>query len=243
MIFGYARPLARANPALWGFAALLVAWGNATSVILGPGALLPGGSTEYVLAGAALAAVSLSAARALGLDASVLGGRGLVRGAAIGVALGATASIVGVAALRLVAPVVVGQGIDYAPLARVAGPDLAWHVAVLLPLAVVVPEEIAFRGVLLGAIARERGRRAAIVVSSASFALWHGAVVLGTVAATTIGPLSPWSPVAVAGAVAVVAAGGALFAWLRLATGTLATTIAAHWTFNAVVLVGLWWTR
>jgi membrane protease YdiL (CAAX protease family) len=34
-----------------------------------------------------------------------------------------------------------------------------------------------------------------------------------------------------------------LLAWLRLRTGTLATTIAAHWAFNAVVLVGLWSTR
>jgi len=30
---------------------------------------------------------------------------------------------------------------------------------------------------------------------------------------------------------------------LRVATGTLATSIAAHWVFNAVILVGLWMDR
>lgn len=240
------RPLtlARANAPLWGFAALLIAWGNATSTLLAPSAVLPGGSWGYALSGIALATVSFVTARACGLDATALGLRGSrLRGARIGLLLGATASLAAVAGLRLVAPLIVGSGVDYAPLAGVAAPELLWHAAVLLPLGVVVPEEIAFRGVLLGAIARGRGVRTAILVSSIVFALWHGAVVFATVADTTIGSLSPWSPIAAAGALVVVAAGGALLGWLRLATGTLATTIAAHWSFNVIVLAGLWSTQ
>ncbi len=106
-----------------------------------------------------------------------------------------------------------------------------------------MPEEIAFRGVLLGAIVRGHGERWGILSAAVVFALWHGTVVAGTVADTTIAPTSPWSGVAVAGALSVVAAGGAVLAWLRTATGSLATTIAAHWSFNVVVLVGLWSTR
>jgi len=32
-------------------------------------------------------------------------------------------------------------------------------------------------------------------------------------------------------------------AGLRIVTGTLATSIAAHWVFNAAILVGLWTDR
>jgi hypothetical protein len=34
--------------------------------------------------------------------------------------------------------------------------------------------------------------------------------------------------------------GGAAFAELRLRTGTIVTTVAAHWAFNTVVLLGFW---
>ena len=50
---------------------------------------------------------------------------------------------------------------------------------------------------------------------------------------------SPLFPLAIVAALAVVFAGGLLFAALRLRTGTLASTIALHWAFNAAVLVGL----
>lgn len=236
--------LARTNASLWAYAALLVAWGNAGSTLLGPSAVLPGGSWAYALSGIALAALSLGSARALGLDPSALGLRGdALRGTMTGAVLGGAASLIGVAALRLAAPLVVGHPVDYAPLARIAAPDLLWHAGVLLPLGVVLPEEIAFRGVLLGAIARRRDVRSTVLISSLVFALWHGAVVSATVAETTLGALSPWSPVAIAGALVVVAAGGAVLALLRLGTGSLSATVAAHWSFNVVVLVGLWWTR
>lgn len=239
-----ALPLARTGTLVAAYAGLLVAWGNASSTFLGASAVLPGGSGPYAISGVALAAVSLASARALRLDAADLGLRGrALRGAMTGLALGGVAALVGVVALRLLAPLVVGQAVDYAPLARVAAPELLWHVALLLPLGIVLPEELAFRGVLLGAIARGRGARSAVVLSSLLFALWHGTVVFATVADTSLGPLSIWSSVATAGAFGVVAAGGAVLAVLRLRTGTLAATIAAHWTFNVVVLVGLWWTR
>lgn len=47
------------------------------------------------------------------------------------------------------------------------------------------------------------------------------------------------APLAVSSALAAVFAGGVLFAILRLRTAHLAAPIAAHITFNAVLLVGL----
>jgi membrane protease YdiL (CAAX protease family) len=63
-------------------------------------------------------------------------------------------------------------------------------------------------------------------------------VVTTTVRDTTLGPLWFWPGVAIA--LAVVFAGGAIFALVRLRTRTIATTVIAHWMFNTVLLAGLW---
>lgn len=230
---------------LGAYAALLVAWGNVKTVLLEPTAALPGGSLAYVLVGTALVVLSLAAARAMRLDAAALGlhPRGALRWAAIGAAIGVVTSVAGVAALRTVGPLLLGHAVDYAPLAAVSAPALAIHVGTLLPFSVVIPEEIAFRGVLLGGLVRAMRPWVAVIASAVAFALWHGTIVLATIAQTSVGTASPWTPVALANAFVLLVAGGAIFAWLRLATGSLATTIAAHWAYNAVVLVGLWWWR
>jgi membrane protease YdiL (CAAX protease family) len=230
---------------IWVFALLLIVWGNVLSSVLGASSWLPGGSWQFVVAGLALIAVSLGAARALGLSARDLGlTRGdAARGALIGAALGTAAGVAAFAALRLVAPLIVGRDVDYAPLQQVTENELIRHVAVLLPLGDIVPEELAFRGVLLGALARLRGPRAAVVLSAVVFALWHAAVAVATVGDTTLGRPSLWFAPAVGTALVAVFVGGAVFAWVRLRTGSLATTVAAHWLFNAVLLAGLWWTR
>jgi len=235
--------LPRRGLLLWVFPAFVVVWGNVASLLFAPTAALPGGSPEYAAAGLALVLISLAVARALGLDAKVLGLRGgHLRGAASGAALGAAVALAGVAALRLVAPLLVGQPVGYAPLASVDAAALARHVALLLPLGVVIPEEIAFRGVLVGALSRSVDRRATIAIAAVTFALWHAWIVVATIGETTLAA-TVWTVVGIVGALAVVGIGGAIFAWLRLRTGTLATTIAAHWAFNIVVLVGLWATR
>ena len=48
---------------------------------------------------------------------------------------------------------------------------------------------------------------------------------------------------AMAGTLAIVFVGGVIMAGLRVVTGTLATSVAAHWVFNAVILIGLWTDR
>ncbi len=137
------------------------------------------------------------------------------------------------------APAITGRAIVYEPLSRVSASQLAEHIAVFLPLGVVLPEELAFRGTLFGLL-RRAGTRAAVVGSAVTFALWHAAVAVVTVGDTTLAPPSPWFVPAVAGALVVVFVGGIALAGLRLSARSLGASVAAHWTFNALLLVGLW---
>ena len=227
---------------LWLFAAFLILWGNLLHPVLGSSAVLPGGSRRFVLAGVALIAASLLAARSLGLDAAARGLRrvGAARGAAIGALAAGAIALVDVAVLRL-APSIIGQPVGYTPLARISGDELARHIALYLPLGAVVPEELAFQGTLLGGLLARYRVRTAVTLSAIAFALWHGTVAWFTVMNTTV-PVVLIGP-AVAGALVIVFVGGVIMAGLRVATGTLATSIAAHWVFNAVILVGLWTDR
>jgi CAAX protease family protein len=230
---------------IWIYAALLVLWGNASSGLLGETSRLPGGSIEFAVAGVAIVALSIAFARALSLDAAAvaLSRARFARGAAIGAALGLAGATAAVGTLRLVAPAIVGQQVEYAPLAQVTEVELARHVAVLLPLGTVVPEEFAFRGVLLGGLMRRMRQRDALIICGAAFALWHLGVAVATVDKTTLGSPSPWFGVAIVVALAVVFLGGSALAWIRLRTRSLATTIALHWVFNAGLLLGLSYTR
>jgi membrane protease YdiL (CAAX protease family) len=225
---------------IWIFAAFLVAWGNLQPPLIGATAVLPGGSWAFVTAGVVLVAVALVAAKRGHLQADALGlsRAHLARGLVLGAIAGSSLALLSLAAMQL-APLIVGRPITYEPLFRVSGVALATHVAFFLPLGVVLPEELAFRGTLFGLL-RGAGARAAIVGSGAAFALWHAAVAVVTVADTTMAPPSPWFAPAVGGALVAVFVGGMALAALRLGTRSLGASIAAHWTFNGVLLVGLW---
>jgi membrane protease YdiL (CAAX protease family) len=225
---------------IWIFAALLILWGNLLHPLIGSSAVLPGGSWQFVLAGAFLIGGSLLVARSLGLSADALGLRRAEagRGAAIGVLAAGAIALVAVLVLRLT-PSIIGQPVGYSPLARVSGDELAWHITLYLPLGAVIPEELAFRGTLLGGLLARSGVRGAVIVSAIAFALWHTTVAMYTVGDSALSQTVFFAP-AVVGAVLVVFVGGVVMAGLRAITGTLATSIAAHWVFNAVILVGLW---
>jgi len=227
---------------IWVFAAFLVLWGNLLHPLIGSSAVLPGGSWLFVLAGAVLIGASLIAARIVGLSPVSLGLRraGAARGAAIGALAAGAIAAAGVVVLRL-APAVIGQPVGYAPLARVSSDELTRHVAFFLPLGAVLPEELAFRGTLLGGLLARYRVRTAVAGSALTFALWHGTVAWFTVLNTSL-PVVLIIPAAL-GALFVVFAGGLVMGALRVATGTLASSIAAHWVFNAVILVGLWTDR
>jgi len=189
------------------------------------------------LEGAAL----LAWARRDGLTWSQLGlGRDRLRsGAAWGLGAIATVTAVYVVGLTL-------------PLTRPAFQDVrydlpvpaALHTAlVVIPLGTVVLEELAFRSVLWGVLARHLGPGQVLVTTSALFGLWHVLPSLGLgesnrgVSAAVGGA---GDGVVVAATVVFTALGGLVFGELRRRSGSVLASIGAHWATNALgVLFGL----
>jgi membrane protease YdiL (CAAX protease family) len=110
---------------------------------------------------------------------------------------------------------------------------------VIIPLQTVIPEELAFRGVLHGSLARAMGVRGALVVGSLLFGFWHIASSLGLTAgnrglsafleAGLLGQI-----LGILGAVAATTAAGVVFIWLRQRSGSILAPIALHWSANGM---------
>jgi membrane protease YdiL (CAAX protease family) len=121
--------------------------------------------------------------------------------------------------------------------ARVAGlgaGEVAYRALVHVPLGTVLWEELAFRGVLLAALARVLTLRAAVAVSAAVFGVWHVRPTLSAVAVNDLvsGPLLVWSTVLLGCAATALA--GILLAWLRLRTGSLLAPALLHLATNSL---------
>ena len=109
-----------------------------------------------------------------------------------------------------------------------------------IPLGTVVLEEFAFRGVLLGLLARMGPMKTAVAVSSLLFGLWHMRPTLGTLATNDLAQ-SAWAQVgAVTAAVALTTVGGLLFCALRLASGSLVAPLIVHTATNSAAIVTIY---
>ena len=110
---------------------------------------------------------------------------------------------------------------------------------IIIPLQTVIPEELAFRGVLHGTLNRAWGLRGVAAAGSLLFGLWHITTSLGL----TSGNVG-FSRIFVGGvvgmlagvvlAVLATAAAGFVFTWLRRRSGSLIAPIALHWSFNGI---------
>lgn len=110
---------------------------------------------------------------------------------------------------------------------------------VIIPLQTVIPEELAFRGVLHGALNRAWGFRGVALAGSLLFGLWHVATSLGLTSSNVgftrmfgggmVGMLA-----GVTLAVVATAAAGFVFSWLRRRSGSLIAPIALHWSLNGL---------
>ena len=110
---------------------------------------------------------------------------------------------------------------------------------IIIPLQTVIPEELAFRGVLHGALNRAWGFRGVAVAGSLLFGLWHIATSLGLTASNVgftrlfgggvVGMLA-----GVTLAVIATAMAGFVFSWLRRRSGSLIAPIALHWSLNGL---------
>jgi membrane protease YdiL (CAAX protease family) len=110
---------------------------------------------------------------------------------------------------------------------------------IVIPLQTVIPEELAFRGVLHGALNRAWGFRGVALAGSLLFGRWHIATSLGmtrsNVGLTRVfggGVVGMLAGVALA--VIATAAAGLVFSWLRRRSGSLLAPIALHWSLNGM---------
>lgn len=130
--------------------------------------------------------------------------------------------------------------------AAISGGRLAYELGVSIVLLTAIPEEFAFRGVLLGSALRMWGPLRASLVTSVLFGLWHIAPTLGTMsdnhefrgaAASVAGQV-----LLVLGAIAVTFIAGLAFCWLRLKSRSLIAPVMAHAATNGLALTVAWFT-
>jgi uncharacterized protein len=130
---------------------------------------------------------------------------------------------------------------------RVGPARAARRALLLVPLGVVVFEEVAFRGVLWGLVEEGRGPLVAAAATSVLFGVWH---VLPAVdgARANAGEGHRARPAVlirqVAGTVAFTTLAGIVFAVLRQQSGSLLAPFLLHWATNGLgILAAAWaWT-
>jgi uncharacterized protein len=147
------------------------------------------------------------------------------------------AAVVGTAALTYLAMQRRGLHRSYAE-ERVASlpPGRRWvHLAVMIPLATVLPEEVLFRGLLQQRWEEATGRWWGGVLGSAVvFGLWHSGPSLAALRRLNPSLSPPEVATAVVRTVAATAVAGVGFSALRVLSGGLAAPIGAHLAVNLV---------
>jgi uncharacterized protein len=174
-------------------------------------------------------------ARRAGCSRGDLGIRAEDAGRGLRVGLGAAAVVGGAVALTASLPVTQKYFHDR----RVSDVDrgqATYHLALRIPLATALAEELLFRGALLALFRQRRSPAAAVLGTSLVFGAWH---VLPTIDHYQGNPASDlladpgrgrWLAV-LATTLSTAAAGGA-FAWLRLRTRSVLAPVLAHAAIN-----------
>lgn len=113
-----------------------------------------------------------------------------------------------------------------------------------IALLTVIPEELLFRGVLLGAAMKKWGTATGVVTTSVLFGFWHIFPTLSTAGgnekfsqadSTTLGRLG-----LVTGAVVTTTIAGLIFSWLRVRSQSLVAPMVAHFATNGIALTVAW---
>jgi membrane protease YdiL (CAAX protease family) len=128
--------------------------------------------------------------------------------------------------------------------AEIGGERLLYELGVSIVLLTAIPEELAFRGVLLGSALRLWSPLRASLITSALFGLWHIAPTLHTMSdnrsvsglAASVGG----RVLVVFGSIAVTSIAGLAFCWLRLRSRSLLAPIMAHIATNGLALTVAW---
>ncbi|OBJ00211.1 CPBP family intramembrane glutamic endopeptidase [Mycobacterium sp. 1465703.0] len=154
----------------------------------------------------------------------------------IGYALGAVTVVASVIALGVLFPATRPMFMNNR-YATISGAMIASMV--VIPLQTVIPEELAFRGVLHGALHRAWGFRGVALAGSLLFGLWHVATSFGLTSSNVgftrlFGGGIVGMMAGVTGAVLATGAAGFVFSWLRRRSGSLIAPIALHWSLNGL---------
>ncbi len=128
--------------------------------------------------------------------------------------------------------------------AQISGGRLIYELGVSIVLLTAIPEEFAFRGVLLGSALRLWRPWRASLITSALFGLWHIAPTLHTMSdnrsvsglAASVGG----QVLLVFGSIAVTSIAGLAFCWLRLRSRSLIAPVMAHIATNGLALTVAW---
>lgn len=109
---------------------------------------------------------------------------------------------------------------------------------ILIPIQTVLPEELAFRGILHSSLHKLGGLKAVVIIGSLLFGLWHIGSSLhltaGNAGLTNIlgsGTAAQWAGIGLA--VIATSFAGAAFTWLRHRADSILAPIGLHWAFNA----------
>jgi uncharacterized protein len=127
---------------------------------------------------------------------------------------------------------------------QISGGRLLYELGVSIVLFTAIPEEFAFRGVLLGSGLRLWGPWRASLITSALFGLWHIAPTLHTMSDNHVFRGASGSVggqvLLVLGSIAVTFVAGLVFCWLRLRSRSLIAPIIAHAATNGLALAVAW---
>jgi uncharacterized protein len=127
---------------------------------------------------------------------------------------------------------------------QISGGRLIYELGVSIVLLTAIPEEFAFRGVLLGSALRLWGPWRASLVTSALFGLWHIAPTLHTMsdnrAVSGLAASVGGQVLLVLGSIAVTFVAGLVFCWLRLRSRSLIAPVMAHIATNGLALTVAW---
>ena len=166
----------------------------------------------------------------------------------VGAGLRYGAGAVGIVLLVLVLAAVIPStnGYLHDSRAQISGGRLLYELGVSIVLLTAIPEEFAFRGVLLGSALRLWGPWRASVITSLLFGLWHIEPTLVTMrdnhATVGLSASIGGQVLVVLGAIAVTFVAGLLFCWLRLRSKSLIAPVMAHAATNGLALTVAWFT-
>ena len=130
--------------------------------------------------------------------------------------------------------------------AEIGGGRLLYELGVPIVLLTAIPEELAFRGILLGSALRLWGSWRASLITSALFGLWHIEPTFHTMSDNrAIGGASATAGgqvLLVLGSIAVTFIAGLVFCWLRLRSKSLIAPVIGHVATDGLALAVAWFT-